>query len=121
MMVFAHKIINIRDAPPILKAELLITYQDREDIVTVENVESKGVQLRNRLVVNTHEESGFDQRTFQSFFTKLVSFQSNNFLLSLSKFKIVVASNIINHFNNFSTVFKKFNLSFKLFYNTYIL
>jgi hypothetical protein len=106
-IIFAHKIINIRVAPPILKAGLLIIYQDREYIVTgkVYNVESKQV-------VNTQDESGFDRRTFQSFFTKLVNFQPNNFLRSLSKFKIVVASNIIN-FKFFSNVLKKFNLSFK--------
>ena len=66
---------------------------------------------------NLTKTNSFDEQTFPYFFTKLCSFYYSNFQIkSYNAFKKLHEIDIFTKLKNFSSMFKKFDLPFSIFY-----
>ena len=120
-MNFGFGIYHDEYAPPILKSKINIEVPKEPEIVKNSNDTERTIRLierKKRAEINTSVEKNlFDKQTFSYFFTKLCSYYYSDFKLNnINLFQKSLKNDIFIKLNNFSFMFKKFNLPYSAFH-----
>ena len=119
-MNFGFGIYHDEYAPPILKSKINIEVPKEPEILKNSNDTERTIRLierKKRAEINTSVEKNlFDKQTFSYFFTKLCSYYYSDFKLNnINLFQKSLKNDIFIKLNNFSFMFKKFNLPYSAF------
>ena len=137
MMLFAYKILINKNGPENLKSDINIIYKDKfEQPSPINNNHQHKITnspnntndhnnenqptylcLRTRNVVFQPQTNKFHRNTFRYFFTKLVNYMPNIFLLGYNDFLEKIDSHIFAFNTNFCNFFPKLSLKYHFFYS----